>query len=107
MIVYRRTKQDFLNDVTDHCIEDIIKQAVKEKLNRSVGDSEYNSWKNSLQYMFQILTSDNIPKDSGIAIEYNIPRSSSRIDFIVSGQNDERLEHAILIELKQWSKVEL
>ena len=107
MIVYKQTKQDFLLDVTDKCIEDLVKVAVKDKLNRSVGQSEYNSWKNSLQYMYQVLNSNTIPDDAGIAIEYNIPRTNNRIDFIVSGQDITGREFAVLIELKQWSKIEL
>lgn len=104
MIVYKKSKGEFLTDIYDHSIEDIVKQNVLEKLHRKVGENEYQSWKASLQYMGNVLGSTSIPDDSGIAIEYNIPRTGNRIDFIVSGQNDTGIEHAILIELKQWSK---
>ena len=107
MIVYKKTKADFLNDVSDNAIEDIIRSHVKEKLKMRVGESEYLSWKNSLQYMFHVLNTDSIPFDSGVAIEYNIPRSNNRIDFVLSGQDDKGVDHAVLIELKQWSKIEI
>ncbi|RNI27361.1 DUF2075 domain-containing protein [Rufibacter immobilis] len=107
MIVYNKSKGEFLTDIDDFIIEDIIHKSVQEKLNRKVGDSEYLSWKNSLLYMANVLRTDSIPPDAGVAIEYNIPRTSNRIDFIVSGQNGEGKEHAVLVELKQWSKIEL
>lgn len=54
--------------------------------------------------MGNVLGSASIPEDAGIAIEYNIPRTGNRIDFIVSWQNAAGQEHAVLIELKQWDK---
>ncbi|AKD04376.1 DUF2075 domain-containing protein [Pontibacter korlensis] len=107
MIVYRKSKGEFLTDIDDFIIEDIIHKSVEEKLSRRVGDSEYRSWQNSLQFMASVLRTDSIPTDAGVAIEYNIPRTSNRIDFIVSGQNENEEEHAILVELKQWDKIEL
>ena len=107
MIVYSKSKQEFLQDVLDHSIEDIIESAVKDKLNRKVGKSEYLSWKNSLPYVANVLTPDDIPADAGIAIEYRIPRTSNRIDVIVSGQDENGKESVIIIELKQWSEAEL
>ncbi|RYE16050.1 MAG: DUF2075 domain-containing protein, partial [Sphingobacteriaceae bacterium] len=96
-----------ITDIEDFSIEDIIRENVLSKLHRKVGDSEYRSWQNSMQYMANILYSESIPNDAGIAIEYNIPRTGNRIDFIVSGQDHDRVEHAVLIELKQWQEVEL
>ncbi|MBC5992428.1 DUF2075 domain-containing protein [Pontibacter cellulosilyticus] len=107
MIVYKKTKSEFITDIDDFIIEDIIHESVQRKLNKRVGESEYKSWQNSLQYMANVLRTDMIPGDAGVAIEYNIPRTSNRIDFIVSGQSVNGEEHAVLIELKQWSEVQL
>ncbi|MEB0301560.1 DUF2075 domain-containing protein [Mucilaginibacter sp. 5C4] len=107
MIVYKKSKGEFLTDIEDFIIEDIVRENVHNKLHRKVGDSEYRSWQNSLQYMANILRSEKIPGDAGIAIEYNIPRTGNRIDFIVSGQDDTGIEHAVLIELKQWDNIQL
>ncbi|MVN91451.1 DUF2075 domain-containing protein [Mucilaginibacter aquatilis] len=107
MIVYKKSKSEFLNDIDDFIIEDIIKEEVLKKLHRKVGESEYRSWKSSLPYMSSVLRSNTIPDDAGIAIEYNIPQTGSRIDFIVSGQDAEGVEHAVLIELKQWEKINI
>ena len=107
MIVYNKMKEDFLIDVSDHNIEDIIKDNVSTYLNIGVSLSEIDSWKNSLNEMFHILNSKKIPDNCGIAIEYNIPRTSSRIDIIISGQDENKKDYLIIIELKQWSQITL
>ena len=106
MIVYKKTKQKFMDDVLKDSIEDLIKDAVQLSLHKRVGNSEYISWKNSLMYMFKVLYSDRIPSDAVVSIEYNIPRTNNRIDFIITGLDDKDEEQLVLIELKQWTKVE-
>ena len=103
MIVYKATKEQFVKDFTEGCIEDIVKLSVLKKLNKKVGDSEYRSWANSLPMMGLLLTGDDIPSAAGIAIEYSIPSTQNRIDFIITGQNDSGQNQAVLVELKQWS----
>ena len=103
MIVYKATKKQFVKDFTEGCIEDIVKLSVLKKLNKKVGDSEYRSWANSLPMMGLLLTGDDIPSTAGIAIEYSIPSTQNRIDFIITGQNDSGQNQAVLVELKQWS----
>lgn len=107
MIVYNATKSDFLNDVLTNEIENIVLKNVKLKLNRSVGIAEIKSWASSLSYMDRIMQDAMIPNDCGIAIEYQIPQTGKRIDFIISGQNEDSKDAVILIELKQWSEAKL
>jgi hypothetical protein len=107
MIVYQATKEEFLKDVSDNNIEDIVLSCVKDKLKMKVGKNEINSWSNSLDKMYHVLNDEEIPDDSGIAIEYRIPQTSKRIDFIITGQDQGNQEQVILVELKQWEKVEM
>lgn len=107
MIVYKATKKQFLDDVYNACIEDIISESVERNLFKKVGESEFASWSNSLPQVELILRDEDIPEDAGVAIEYNIPRTQNRIDFIITGQDENGRDNVILIELKQWSKVEL
>lgn len=107
MIVYRSDKKGFLNDVLSNDIGNIILTKYKEATGGTVGTSEFNSWQNSLMYMNTVLSTPEIPDDSGISIEYHIPQSSKRVDFIITGQNEEGEENVILIELKQWSEAHL
>ncbi len=108
MIIYESTKIGFLNDASNS-IEDKISANIKEKLNIDVkpGSSEYQSWTNSLGgAMYHIINTDKIPDDARIAIEYSIPRTKNRIDFIISGQNEQNNEILVIIELKQWTDVQ-
>ena len=107
MIVYKVSKEQFCRDFSEGCIEDIVRDSVQEKLHKKVGESEYRSWANSLPMIGMLLTGDDIPSSAGIAIEYSIPSTQNRIDFIISGQNEKGEDQAILIELKQWSKATL
>ena len=49
----------------------------------------------------------DIPADAGISIEFQIPLTSKRIDFIITGLNEVQQEQVVIIELKQWSSAEL
>jgi len=107
MIVYKATKPQFLDDVYYHNIEDIISDKVRDNLNMKVGKSEYGSWTNSLPQVEQLLRDPSIPADAGVAIEYNIPQTRNRVDFIICGQDEDQNDRVVLIELKQWSKATL
>ena len=107
MIVYQSNKGKFLDDVLTNDIENIVLANVKKKLNRGVGISEIKSWAASLSFMDRIMRDPEIPEGCGIAIEYQIPQTGKRIDFIITGQGENNKDCAILIELKQWSEARL
>lgn len=106
MLVYEGIKTDFIGSVESDLIADQIKQNIFNKMGRHTSDSEYNSWANSLEYMYKVLNDKDIPDDSGIAIEYNIPQTAKRVDFMISGYNEDNVPGMIVIELKQWQKLE-
>ena len=90
-------------------LNDIIVDKIKENYIPKFGNtspSEVNSWNNSMQYMFKVLSTETIPRNSGVAIEFNIPYTSKRVDFIVSGKDETQKESAVIIELKQWESIE-
>lgn len=101
MIVYQATKDLFM----EHVEQDIIAQKIYEVFQNKIGrtnQNEYNSWDHSLQYMYKVLNSQEIPDKAGVAIEYRLPTTSKRVDFIITGEDYENKESAIIIELKQW-----
>lgn len=102
MIVYSASKSEFQSDVMSNKISDIVYGAYQKATGRKTGQSELDSWRNSLQYMDRVIASNDIPSDSNVAIEYHIPQSSKRVDFIISGQDSSGTDTAVLIELKQW-----
>ncbi|MHC1692491.1 MAG: DNA/RNA helicase domain-containing protein [Sphaerochaetaceae bacterium] len=105
MLVYTSGKDQFLDDVLNDRIENKIEQQMRLNLHHGVGSSEKNSWHNSMQYMYKVLGDEQIPADAGVAIEFAIPQSSKRVDFILTGLDRQLCNNAVIIELKQWSEV--
>lgn len=105
MIVYDGNKTDFLLSVENDTIAVEIENNIYSKMRRRTAANEFRSWENSLEYMYKVLNDDDIPNDAGIAIEYNIPQTSKRVDFIISGFNNGGDPNVVIIELKQWDKI--
>lgn len=105
MIIYSGNKADFMTEVVEDTIAYSIRDNILEKMHRKTGEAEFRSWVNSLEYMYKVLNDDGIPQDSGIAIEYNLPNTAKRVDFLVSGYDDEHCANVVIIELKQWEKL--
>lgn len=106
MIVYQETKKQFLYDVRQDLIEEKIQEKVRKKLHKRTARNEFMSWMNSMQYMYKVMEDKRIPDESHVAIEYRIPNSNKRVDFIISGENEQARESAVIIELKQWQQLE-
>ncbi|MES2981137.1 MAG: DNA/RNA helicase domain-containing protein [Verrucomicrobiota bacterium] len=102
MIVYLETKTKFQEDIISNRIEEKVHDALKGATGKSVGKSELASWKNSLKEMSIVLGDEGIPSDTGVAIEFNIPNTGKRIDFILTGTREDGQRTAVIVELKQW-----
>ena len=106
MLIYNGLKSDFMADTENDVLEKKLYDTIKQKMNRSTGLSELNSWRNSLKEMYITLNDSAIPSDAGVAIEYNIPQTSKRVDFLISGYDDNNKGNVIIIELKQWEQLQ-
>lgn len=106
MLIYDGTKEDFIKRIEDDSIASLIEQTIEEKMHRHTAKNEYRAWENSLRYMYIVLSDSSIPSDAGIAVEYNIPMTAKRIDFLISGFNDDDQGNVVVIELKQWDSLE-
>jgi DUF2075 family protein len=106
MIVYQESCETFMADVQDSRIDLQILGQFKAKLNRSTSPSEIQSWSNSMQYMKNVLEVAQVPRDAMVTIECQIPQTSKRIDFILTGLDEKKQSNAVIIELKQWSEAE-
>ena len=104
MIIYNKTLNDFRNDVTLNAMQSILLKTLKEKGLSGGSQSEVNSWNNSLHFMKDVLDDSAFSGECQVAIEYNIPQTSKRVDFMIMG-NDGSDDHVIIVELKQWAKV--
>lgn len=105
MIVYDGKKTDFLRSIEADSIVDEIEQSILEKMGRHTAKSEIRSWENSLKEMYVVMNDPEIPDGAGVAIEYNIPQTSKRVDFMVSGFDAQNRPGVIIIELKQWEEL--
>lgn len=105
MIVYSTTKKGFQDDVINGIVADKVLENLKTKLNINHNNvSEYRSWENSLKCMYMVLIDDDISDDVKVAIEYQLPLTAKRVDFLITGKDDENNDHVMIIELKQWEK---
>lgn len=105
MIIYKASKREFIEHVDNDSISIVIEKAYREKVGK-VSLAEKRAWKNSMLYMYKALNVSEIPNDATIAIEYRIPATSMRIDFIISGVDKEDKQNVVIIELKQWESIE-
>lgn len=103
MIIYSGNKSDFI--AREPSLPDCLRKTILEKLGEETSENEYLSWQNSLSFMRTLMDTPMIPDDVGVALEYNIPVTNNRIDFIVTGYSSDDKSQVIIIELKQWSFV--
>jgi len=106
MLIYTNTIQGFNNDVLNGIIAEKIEQRFYDIGINHNNAREFRSWDNSLAYMQIILNDREIGNDINIAIEFQIPQTSKRVDFLITGKDESNRNHVVIIELKQWEKAE-
>lgn len=106
MIVYSATKEEFNNDVMMNQISNKILKKLQEANIHGGALAEYHAWQNSLNFMNNVLNDKDFDAQIEVAIEYQIPRTSKRVDFIIAGADNHDKNNIIIVELKQWDKVE-
>ncbi|MFC4354796.1 DNA/RNA helicase domain-containing protein [Chryseomicrobium palamuruense] len=104
MIIYEATISEFLSDIENEVMVDRLYEVYREKIGKT-SKNEIRSWDHSLQRMSNVLRDRQIPRDAKAAIEFKIPNTGKRVDFIIAG-NDGAEDHAVIVELKQWESVE-
>lgn len=99
-IVYQNSLENFYDDSPR--IPDIL---AGEGVSTAAHESpQYRAWSNSLQFMQTMLMMADLPKDCGVMIEYRLPATSRRIDFIITGHDLQGQPNFVIVELKQWSE---
>lgn len=106
MIIYRNTKGGFTHEVRNNLIAQRIENAFREHCIMHGNNAEYRSWANSMQYMCNVLDDAYISDDCNVAIEYRIPMTGKRIDFLIAGQDETKQNNVVIVELKQWETSE-
>lgn len=102
MIIYENTRAGFINDIRMGSIASKVEDAFEQHGMHHNNKAEYRAWGNSLMYMRNVLDDDAIPEDVSLAIEYQIPLTSKRVDFLIAGKDESGTENVVVVELKQW-----
>lgn len=106
MILYKSDLKTFRDHVDTNQISDLIEESFRLKLGRRVNSSEKRSWTNSMSFMEKIVRKADLADSCGILLEYILPSTSKRIDFLISGEDEKGNKNFIIIELKQWESAE-
>jgi len=104
-LIYKSDSETFLKNIRENKLASIMADAFKFSFIREVSISEKNSWRNSLPKIKDLIEIAEL-KNINIALEYEIPYNQNRIDCLLFGKDTLGEDNIILIELKQWSKVE-
>lgn len=106
MVIYSGTSVDFQKDVDQNLIATKIERDFIQKIGYRESPNEKRAWRNSMNFMNNVIRNADIADDCGILIEYMIPNTSNRVDFIVTGEDEEENQNYVLVELKQWERAE-
>ena len=105
MIIYDSSVQEFIkNSKTPSNLASLIRKNLLKKFGIKVAENEERSWINSLPKIANLLIKSK-NDNRKILIEFNVPCSKKRVDFIILGKNKKNKPSAWIVELKQWSKV--
>ena len=106
MIVYSGTIKKFNDDIDEGRIAWVLKDEFEKRGISGGTESEVRSWLNSLLHMKNVINYEGVDKNIHVAIEYQIPTTSKRVDFIISGLDELNNRNVVIVELKQWEKAE-
>lgn len=103
MQLYSGSSAQFIEDAVQNRIAGKLKLAFQENFRYQPPDSEVRSWHNSLSRMKDVFQRAEL-FDHGVALEYQLPLSSKRLDCMITGTDDSRSANAVIVELKQWER---
>ena len=106
MLVYVSNFDEFSENVLQNRMPSVLESNIKEKLGHGVSPSEVNSWNNSLGFARNAFELADLPAIAGVAVEFQIPLTSKRVDVLVSGKDEQGNNQVVLVELKQWQSAE-
>jgi DUF2075 family protein len=102
MRLYEGAISDFNKAVLENQIADLIGQSYERYYRRRPGPSEHRSWQQSLNFLKNSFEYTGLI-DNKIVIEYELPYSTRRIDVLLFGNDQQKNDSVVLLELKQWS----
>ena len=104
MLIYEDTTAQFIQDVKANKIDVIMSANFLARWGFNPGSRELVAWQNSLPKVRDLIEIAEL-KDNMIALEYEPPYNTGRIDCLIFGKGSNGDSNIVLIELKQWSSV--
>ena len=102
MIVYSGTKKQFNSDAMNGVIARKVDDLFMKYGIPRANISQFNAFRNSLTRMALVMAATSqIDDEVQIAVEYQIPLTSKRVDLMIAGSDGNR-DNVVIVELKQW-----
>lgn len=101
MRLYAGRSGQFVEDTVLNQVAGKLKNAFFSHYRYNPSHAEVSSWQNSLRAMSGILQYGDL-LDHGVMLEYQLPLTSRRLDFMVTGKGQANADNAVIVELKQW-----
>jgi hypothetical protein len=93
----------FVGDTVQNQIAGKLKNAFFTHYRYNPPRAEVSSWQKSLRAMAGILQYGDL-LDHGVMLEYQLPLTSRRLDFMVTGKGQANADNAVIVDFKQWDK---
>lgn len=103
MRLYAGSSGQFVKDTVQNQIAGKLKNAFFTHYRHNPSHAEVSSWNNSLRAMALVLQDGDL-LHQGVMLEYQLPLTSQRLDFMVTGKGQTNTDNAVIVELKQWDK---
>ena len=104
LCAYHTNVRSFSQDCLDGSIADKVSDGFNTRFGYLPSESEVSSWRSSLPAFGRELAKFDIV-DAYVFIELQMPLSSARCDLLLVGKTVHGHESALVVELKQWSRV--
>lgn len=105
MRLYAGMSNAFVIETVRNQIARTLSDAFFQYYGYAPGKGEVGAWNNSLRAMAQVVQYAEL-QDHGVILEYELPSSSRRLDFLICGRDSSKQDKAVIVELKQWSECE-
>lgn len=106
MQLYSGLTTDFLYQEAQREVVDRLKVSFLEYYHYNPGPAEQRSWQYSLHALSTQIRRTGL-LDHGIILEMQLPLTSRRLDCMLTGVNSNKLDSAVIVELKQWSDADI
>jgi hypothetical protein len=105
MRLYSGSSKQFIDDAVRNQIAQKLSDAFFCYYRFHPSPAERRSWQNSLSKMSELIQYAEL-LDHGIILEYQLPQSSKRLDFLICGKDELKSDNTVIVELKQWDACE-